>query len=93
MRASRCPTEDYQAHETLVHEAGHAIGISPFDNDDIDDDDADRTYKEAHPFPRDSVYSVMVSRIPPAGQTLAPAHSCSPHPLDIMAIYAMYKSK
>ena len=53
----------------------------------------DRTYREAHPFPRNSTHTVMISRRPPAGQTLAPAQSCSPHPLDIMVIYAMYQSK
>ena len=52
-------------YSSLVHEAGHALGIYP-----------------GHPEMPDSIMNY-------SGQT---EPDCSPHPLDIMAIYALYQS-
>ena len=51
------------AHETLLHEAGHALGI------------------KGRPHPG----------IPSSVMNLLSEPDCSPHPLDIMAIYALYQ--
>lgn len=64
-----CQTINNRAYQTLVHEAGHALGIGSF--------------SDGHPFDDDSPFTSMSTE-----------HQlrCSPHPLDILAIYALYQT-
>ena len=59
----------------LVHEAGHALGIS-YGPDIVYPNEQDRF----HPKIRDALMSYH------------PTPDCSPHPFDIMAIYALYQT-
>ena len=70
VKFNTCPTSGHRAYQSLVHEAGHALGIGGSFG--------------MHPFDNASPYSAM--------STLHPRR-CSPHPLDIMAIYALYQSR
>ena len=61
------------AYSTLVHEAGHALGIA-YGNSGLGQD-------KHHPTIRDEAAMSYLTR-----------HDCSPHPFDIMAIYALYQT-
>ena len=78
IRFNKCPDPDkFVAYEILVHEVAHALGIEPLKIVDTDGE-----FELGHPFDRlsnDSVLSYLGGR------------RCSPHPFDIMAIYAMYQ--
>lgn len=65
------------AYEALVHEAGHALGI-------VGVGDSDDRYLRGHPFHSSSRDTAM---------SYLPGRRCSPHPFDIMAIYALYQSR
>ena len=70
----------------MVHEAGHALGLSGFTWLEF------WRYQTAHPTIPDSVmnYDSKVSRaIVPQGFG---EPDCSPHPFDIMAIEALYQT-
>jgi len=74
------PDHGYSNYRLLLHEAGHALGLSGYDPplswlSNLPD----------HPTIPDSVmyYDSAVAQI-----TSEP--DCSPHPFDIMAIYALY---
>ena len=69
-----CNTPSNEAYYTLVHEAGHALGIR-YARDNPPD-----KFLISHSGISDSVMSFEGRR------------SCSPHPLDIMAIFALYQS-
>ena len=78
-----CPSSNHDTYETLVHEAGHALGIRSvaFENGGG---------SEPHPYPRESELD------PVADYTaMTPGHNirCAPHPLDILAVYALYQSR
>lgn len=60
-----------ELYGVIVHEAGHALGISGIDN--------------YHTRIRDSVINY-------GEQTGDANYNCSPHPLDIMSIYALYQT-
>ena len=79
---NKCATSNNPAYATLVHEAGHALGIRlANDVNDFPDDQ----YNKAHPFTSDSRETVM--------SYSGLSFGCSPHPFDIMAIYAMYQPR
>ena len=61
------------AYSTLVHEAGHALGIA-YGNSGLGQD-------RNHPTIPDEAAMSYLTR-----------HDCSPHPFDIMAIYALYQT-
>ena len=67
---------DWNAYDTLLHEAGHALGVR-YGNDG-------RNQKMHHPQTRDSVMSDD-----PYERTIS---YCSPAPLDALAIYALYQT-
>ena len=86
---NRCGARRSGAYETLVHEAGHALGIrgkvpprftiaAPASDPDV------QIY--FHPTVADSVMSYETALMLPDDP------DCSPHPLDIMVIYALYQT-
>ena len=74
---------DFRNYRTLVHEAGHTLGLSNFDFK------APISDKPAHPSIPDAVmnYDDKVALL--MGGT---EPDCSPHPFDIMAIEALYQT-
>ncbi len=82
----------YFAYKTAVHEAGHALGLSNFDYGDLVLHDA-QYYDAAHPTIPDSVmnYDNEEDIRHPVGHGFSEP-DCSPHPFDVMAIYALYQS-
>ena len=69
-----CNTPSNEAYYTLVHEAGHALGI-----------------RYARDNPPNSLL-ISHSGISDSVMSYEGTPSCSPHPLDIMAIFALYQS-
>ena len=89
VRFNKCIPES-PAYGILVHEAGHVLGIRPID-DLPSDTPEEQFYRDAHPFAgpvrdfrTDSTDTVMSYST--AGLR------CSPHPFDIMAMYALYQT-
>ena len=81
------------AYHTAVHEAGHALGISGISNLLLW-----QSYEDAHPTIPDSALNYdyeTESQRPvlkhPDTQTDFSEPDCSPHPFDILAIYALYQ--
>ena len=76
------PDTGYKAYRLAVHEAGHALGLSNISLLQIW-----QPYHIAHPTIPDAVmnYDWEVPQI-------AEEPDCSPHPFDIMAIYALYQT-
>ncbi len=76
---------------TALHEAGHALGTSGFSNADVigslDIFGGDDSYHRAHPFIPDAAMNYD-SKI----DAIINEPDCSPHPFDIMAIYALYQT-
>ena len=66
-------------YRTLVHEAGHALGIAG----GIDGGHLHMGQGRYHPHIKDSVMSYNYD----------PNVSCSPNPFDIMAMYALYQKQ
>ena len=81
---------DLEAYIIALHEAGHALGTSGHSYPDvlgsIDFLGGDDQYLRAHPSIPDSVmnYDHMIVDV-----TDEP--DCSPHPFDVLAIYALYQ--
>ena len=86
---NRCAARRNGAYETLVHEAGHALGIRgklpprftlvvPASDPDVQ--------INFHPTVAGSVMSYERALMLPDDP------DCSPHPLDIMVIYALYQT-
>ena len=87
--------QDFRAYEAMVHEAGHAFGLSDFDelrprrvlNNAV-----------AHPDITDSVmsYDHVARELYPEGSPewnrADSEPDCAPYPLDIMAIRALYQA-
>ena len=78
VRFNKCPTDSHRAYQTLVHEAGHALGIREGDTDD--------PYYRDHPLESQSPVTVM-------SYNTSAGLRCSPHPFDILAIYAIYQTR
>ncbi len=88
-------------YSTLVHEAGHVIGIAGGTSHDNwarlgpNGHDSGKTVIDNHPIVRESVMSYKGINLRAAGRgilELEQIPSCSPHPLDIMVIYALYQA-
>ena len=84
VRFNTCSTVEPNAYETLILEAGHALGIrgrsfgSP--------------YRRGHSALKDSVMNYNGSTPLPGFRPSFREPDCSPHPLDIMAIHALYQT-
>ena len=86
-----CDAAPIGTYETLVHEAGHALGIRdgsrvPGWSDDV----------YHHPSIYESVMSYEGVALRTSGVsdgTLPDDPDCSPHPLDVLAIYALYQQE
>lgn len=73
-----CPAGGSNAYAVLVHEAGHMLGIRGPLTDTGDE--------LAHRHPMIQGASMMVA-------ALEPVVGCSPHPFDVMVLYATYQSR
>ena len=90
--SSSDPDRKYFAYTTAVHEAGHVLGLSNFSYADIVLI-GDQPYEAAHPTIPDAVLNYDQQgkiRYPIASGFSEP--DCSPHPFDLMAIYALYQT-
>ena len=76
-RFNSCGPADPELYNTLVHEAGHALGIAYGTEG--------KNSKRDHPQLEDSVMKDPLG-IDERGER------CSPYPIDVMAIYALYQS-
>ncbi|MDE2817895.1 MAG: hypothetical protein OXK81_14535 [Chloroflexota bacterium] len=68
------PSIDWKRYKSLVHEAGHALGIG--------DGTGGMGQDRHHPLIRDALMSYSTPD----------EYDCSPHPFDIMAIFALYQT-
>ncbi len=82
------------AFELAVHEAGHALGMSQFSFDLLESLTETRRIRQAHPTIPDSVMNYDNSSGEIAYRLPANFNEpdCSPHPFDVMAIFALYQS-
>ena len=89
--------KDLRNYELMVHEAGHALGLSGFSWAAIAVEKiySQAAYEMAHPTILDSVMNynpnIQEGVRHPARETLYSEPDCSPHPFDIMVIYALYQ--
>lgn len=103
--------EGFFAYATMVHEAGHALGLSNFSyaalfegtvasslperlRDLLNFDEDQQPYEVAHPTIPDSAMNYDQNekiRHPGVGTSFSEP-DCSPHPFDLMAIFALYQS-
>ena len=83
-----CVTANSEFYADLIHEAGHALGIGGLPEENA--------YIKNHPPLVDSVVNyneeseVLLNVV--GGKANLREPDCSPHPLDIMAIYALYQT-
>ena len=84
-RPSFLPDPDFRNYELMVHEAGHALGLSHILVGELRDEKS--RYQVAHPGIADSVMNKDDMVFDGLEEP-----DCSPHPMDILAIYALYQS-
>ena len=94
---------DFYLYETMLHESGHALGLSAFSIQSVPSvpfgsrsgyvgshptiPDTVMNYDHESPFLYDASLPENERWIRPLGEP-----NCSPHPFDIMAIYALYQT-
>lgn len=81
------------AYAIAVHEAGHALGLSKFDYSNFVALLGDQSHNVAHPTIPETVMNYdreMPDWVPDQYRPAEP--DCSPHPFDVMAIYALYQN-
>ncbi len=74
--------EDFYIYKFMVHDSGHALGWSGFSSAGLLTPQG--SYEMSHPTIDDSVMNYW--------KYTAIEPDCSPHPFDIMAIYALYRA-
>ena len=86
----------FDVYRVALHEAGHALGLSNVDlwpPSELEE----QAYENAHPTIPDAVMnydqhnSGFKIRYPGARNNTFSEPDCSPHPFDVMAVYALYK--
>ena len=84
-----CDAESIGTYETLIHEAGHALGIRNASSV------ASGWHRNLwhHPSTYESLmsYEGIVLRTGLSASQLPDDPDCSPHPLDVLAIFALYQ--
>ena len=80
-----CAGEPRDDYELVLHEVGHALGISGYMTISLLSEDG--RYVMAHPTITDSLMNYDDKAFMPH----VDEPDCSPHPFDIMAIYALYQ--
>ena len=86
-----CASPHLGAYEVLIHEGGHVLGIRDGSIDDTVWTDA----VIHHPTIGGSVMSyedINVKKVGAGLRSLPFDPDCSPHPFDIMTIYALYQT-
>ena len=85
------PREPFYPYALAVHEAGHALGLSGFNRNLV----FKQGYAFAHPTIPESVlnYDRESEGRPHWVPSTYLEPDCSPHPFDVMAIYALYQSQ
>ena len=87
--SGRNPDAGYKAYRLAVHEAGHALGLS-----NVSYSAWTQPYEAAHPTIPDA--ALNYDKVPAkwAKWTSSPLNEpdCTPHPFDVMAIYALYQT-
>ena len=85
---------DFFAYAIAVHEAGHALGLSKFDYSNFVTTLGNPSYDVAHSTIPDSVlnYDKYVHDYFPEVSDIFTEPDCSPHPFDLLAIYALYQN-
>ena len=81
--------DDFDNYELMVHEVGHALGLSNFDYLEF------FSSSVAHPSIPDAVMNYdwkSPRNIDSSGLWIRDEPDCSPHPFDIMAIEALYQN-
>ncbi len=81
--------DSYRPYSVAVHEAGHALGLSWYNIQRLD-----QVYEEQHPTIPDSVmnYDKPGPIRYPNLEDGFDEPDCSPHPFDVLAIYALYQA-
>ena len=92
---------DFYLYETMLHESGHALGLSAFTVQSVPFGSRS-VYVGSHPTIPDTVMNYdyestfLYDSSRPENEMWIrpePEPDCSPHPFDIMAIYALYQTK
>ena len=86
---SENPDSGYFAYRTAVHEAGHALGLSGFSLLSLANEQG--RYEMAHPTIPDAAMNYDGEAGNRVNRPLSEP-DCSPHPFDIIAIYALYQN-
>ncbi len=92
------PGHGYSNYELMVHEAGHALGLSNYVG--VDSLSEERAYYMAHPDIPDTVLNYdsevdenyRINKMSGVRERYRWEADCSPHPFDILAIYALYQT-
>ena len=92
VRFNTCDAPDIGVYQTLVHEAGHVLGI----RDGRVTTGWDEKILSGHPSIYESVMSYEDPYVLKPGDddsVLPNDPDCSPHPLDVLAVYALYQQE
>ena len=82
--------EDNNSYSDVLHEVGHELGVGGGRETDTD---AKKWQSRGHPEVRDSVMNYDF-QAPPINMSMPFEEvDCSPHPFDLMAIYALYQTE
>ena len=86
-------SKDYGLYALMVHEAGHLLGMSGLRPSALLSERG--RYEMAHPTIPDSVLNYddeIPENVDDAGKVIRPEPDCSPYPLDILALNALYQT-
>ena len=83
------PDHEYRAYRAAMHEAGHTLGLS-----NVNFPTFSNAYEAAHPIIPDTALNEDdgVHRYHPGVDSTFSEPDCSPHPFDVLAVYALYQT-